>query len=251
MRFRKMHKIIYVIMIFSLAAVSSAEAQILKKAKDYRRIEAKVVKAIPLPKLWHEGLFQNGGDIWVCNGKGGKVWVVNAESGAITSEIMPVAGFTEAIAKGPDDTYFVTDWDAKKLYKVKIENSKMIAQSELSLALAHPAGLALVGSRIFVVTWTRGLGTKFNLLEIDEEMQILQNIRIDYIQEPAHIAWDGKNLWMTSWFYRRVYKIDLAEIQITAELTSPIDKTTGIMWDGKHLWLTGTHNGLYQLELSE
>lgn len=250
MRFGKMYKVIYVIVALSLILIPSAESQTLKKAKDCRQIEARVVRKIPLPKLWHEGLFPNDKDIWVCNGKGGNAWVVNTESGAITSEITPVAGFTEAIAKGRNGTYFVTDWDEKKLYKVKIENGKMIAHGELSFAPAHPAGLAIAGSRIFVVTWTRGFGTKFSMLEIDDKMQILQSIKIDYIQEPAHIAWDGNHLWMTSWFYRRVYKIDLTKMQIVGQFTSPIDKTTGIMWDGKNLWLTGTYSGLYQLELS-
>jgi len=250
MRSGKMYKVMHVIIVLSLVFISSAESQTLKKAKDCLQIEARVVKTISLPKLWHEGLFPDGKDIWVCNGKGGKMWVVNTESSTITSEITPVAGFTEAIVKGPGDIYFVTDWEEKKLYKVKIENGKMVAQSELSFAPAHPAGLALVGSRIFVVTWRRGLGTKFSILEIDDGMQILQNVKIDYIQEPAHIAWDGNNLWMTSWFYRRVYKIDLTKMQIIAQFTSPIDKTTGIMWDGKNLWLTGTYSDLYQLELS-
>ena len=193
-----MFRLITVIAISSLIFISQAESQVLKRAKDYQRIDVKVTKTIPLPKGWHEGLFYDGKNIWVCNGRGGKVWVVDPQKGTVVSEITPVASFTEGIARQSEDTYFVTDWDEKKLYRAKIDNGKMSAQAELSFEPAHVAGVAFVGKRLFVITWRRGLGTKFNIIEVDNKMDVISEVRIKDIQEPAHMAWDGHYLWMTS-----------------------------------------------------
>ena len=249
MRIRKMLKLISVIALLGMVFVKTSESQTLRRAKNYEQINVKIVKKIPLPKWYHEGLFWNGKDIWVCNGKDGKIWVVDTASGSVTSEIEPVAGFTEAVAKKPDGTYFMTDWNEKKLYKVKIENNKMAPQAEVSFEPAHPAGIGFVGSRLFVITWRRGLGTKFNILEVDGGMNVVQKIKIKDIQEPAHMAWDGHHLWITSWFYRCVYKIDMNRLEIVGQFESPVVKATGIAWDGKYLWITGTDSDLFQLEI--
>ncbi|MCX5686579.1 MAG: YbhB/YbcL family Raf kinase inhibitor-like protein [Candidatus Omnitrophica bacterium] len=244
-----MFRSINIVLILSVIFVSSAECQVLKRAKDYEKIEVKVIKTIPLPRWYHEGLFYDGNNIWVCNGQKGKIWVVDPVKGSVVSEITPVAAFTEGIARSADGRYFVTDWVEKKLYRVKIDNGKMAPQSDISFEPAHPAGVAFAGKRLFVITWQRGLGTKFNILEVDDAMFIVEKIRINDIQEPCQMAWDGHNLWITSWFYRCVYKVDMDRLKIVGQFSSPVAKATGIAWDGKYLWMTGTYADLYQLEV--
>jgi hypothetical protein len=146
--------------------------------------------------------------------------------------------------------FFVTDWDAKKVYISKIENNNMYALSEMSVEPAHPAGAAWNGSNLFVVTWTRSLaGTRFHLLKMDTDMNILSTAEIARILEPAHLAWDGKYMWISCWYSKRIYKVDIEKLEMLGYLKSPAEKTTGIAWAGKYLWVTGTHDNLYKMEL--
>lgn len=251
MRIRKMLKLINVIALASMVFVETSESQTLKRSKDYEEIEVKVIKTIPLPRWYHEGLFYDGNNVWVCNGEKGKIWVVDPVKGSVVSEITPIGAFTESVARSADGRYFVTDWGEKKLYRVKIDNDLMVPQADISFAPAHPAGIAFAGKRLFVITWQRGLGTKFNILEVNDGMNVVEKIRINDIQEPCQMAWDGHNLWITSWFYRRVYKVDMNKLEIVGQFKSPVAKATGIAWDGKYLWITGTYSDLYQLEVVE
>ncbi|MDD5422619.1 MAG: hypothetical protein WC592_05660 [Candidatus Omnitrophota bacterium] len=229
----------------------------LNKGKQFKEIPVKVLREIKLEKGYHEGLFWNGADIWVANGpvaKGlnGNVWVVDAMSGLHVRDIKPIGSFTEGITRKSGDVYFVTDWQARKLYRVRIENDEMVPDGlEVSLAPSFPAGVVWTGSRLFVITWTRGMGTKFHLLEMNENANIIKKVEIKYIQEPCQMAWDGKNLWITSWFDKIVYKIDVDRYEIIGAFISAVNRATGIAWDGKHLWLTGTAADLYQLEVSK
>ena len=125
----------------------------------------------------------------------------------------------------------------------------MIEESSVSLAPAHPAGVIYNGSRLFVITWTHGMGTKYDIIEMDEKMRTINTLVIKRIEEPAHMAWDGKNLWVTSWYSRMVYKVDIDTWEILGFFDSPVSQATGIVWDGKCLWLTGTRGALYQLEM--
>jgi Raf kinase inhibitor-like YbhB/YbcL family protein len=127
----------------------------------------------------------------------------------------------------------------------------MVPVREKSFAPAHPAGVAWAEGRLFVVIWTRGIGTRFDLVELDGELNEVKRIEIKKIQEPSQLAWDGKSLWMTSWYSRTVYKVDINTWQITGSFFSPVSLATGIAWDGKYLWLTGTYGDLYKLELVE
>ena len=68
-------------------------------------------------------------------------------------------------------------------------------------------------------------------------------------QEPAHMAWDGRYLWITSWYYRNVYKVNPDTWTIISYFLAPCNKPTGIAWDGKYLWITGTYADLYKVEL--
>ena len=228
-----------------------AEQQNLKTSGDYSRIKAKMVKKITLPKGYHEGLFYDGANIWVNNGMGGKTWVIDLSSGGLLSQISPVAGFTEGLTKRSEGVYFLTDWYEKKVYCVNIDGKKMAEESSVSVAPAYPAGVVWNGTKLFVITWTRGLGTKFDLLEMDEKLNLIKKIRIGNMQEPCQMAWDGKNLWMTSWYTRKVYRIDSDKWEITGYFPSPVSQTTGIAWDGKDLWLTGTSADLYELEVAD
>jgi len=221
------------------------------KAKGYKRIPAKIVKKIRIQRSYHEGLIFHEGNIWVANGKNGKVWVLDPETGSILKSIEPPGTFTEAIAWREGGVFFVTDWDERKIYKVRIEDDKMNLEAEYSFGDAHPTGVAWDGSSIFVITWTRGMGTKFHIIRMSDKFEVIARLIIATIQEPDQLAWDGKNLWITSWHGRRVYKIDVASWKIIGSFKSPIRDTTGITWDGKYFWLTGTGEDLYQMELGE
>ena len=218
--------------------------------KDYGEIKSKVVAKIKIPKWYHEGLYYDGKDIWVNNGKKGDTWVVDTAAGKIIRKIKPAGSFTEAITLKDKDTFFATDWDAEKVYTSNIEGDKMYALKEKSVEPAHPAGAAWNGSNLFVVTWTRSLtGTKFHLLKMDADMNILSTLEIVNIQEPAHLTWDGKYMWISCWYTNRIYKVDIEKLEILGYLKSPAEKATGIVWDGKNLWVTGTYADLYKIEL--
>ncbi|MFA5085072.1 MAG: glutaminyl-peptide cyclotransferase [Candidatus Omnitrophota bacterium] len=231
-----------IIMVFGLSGFTMAE--------NYGEIKSKTVAKIKIPKWYHEGLYFDGRDIWVNNGKRGDTWVVNTNTGKILRKIKPEGSFTEAITPKDKDTFFVTDWDAKKVYISKIENDKMYKLSERSVEPAHPAGAVWNGVNLFVVTWTRSLmGTRFHILKMDADMNILSMAEIAKILEPAHLAWDGNHIWISCWYSNRIYKVDIEKLEMLGYLRSPAKKTTGIAWDGKYLWVTGTYDGLYKMEL--
>jgi len=238
------------LIVFPVSVFSSQLTDTLKKSKSYKTISVKVLGAIELPKWYHEGLSFDGKNIWVSNGKSGKVWVVDPKSGDFGPSIEPISIFTEAVTNISGNLFFVTDWEERKIYEARIENSRMEALSWANLRPAHPAGAIWNGDRLFVITWTRGLtGTKFDLLDLTRRMKISNKVSIKNIQEPAHMAWDGKNLWITSWYDPLVYKVDIEKWEILGAFRSPVDRTTGIVWDGKYFWLTGTYSDLYKLEI--
>ena len=221
----------------------------LKKSPMYKAIAVKTLEKIRLPKGYHEGLSLDGTDIWVSNGEKGKVWVVDTASGKVTSTIEPIAGFTESVSRMSAGQFLVTDWDEKKLYKASLNKNRLNPELWVSVRPAHPAGALWTGDRLFVITWTRGMGTRFDLLELDDQLKLSRTISIQSIEEPAHLAWDGKNLWITSWYNPLVYKVDVDKWEILGAFRSPAPMTTGIVWDGKYLWLTGTYSDLYKLEI--
>jgi Raf kinase inhibitor-like YbhB/YbcL family protein len=146
---------------------------------------------------------------------------------------------------------FSTDWETKKLYRFRVENEVAVQDGlEISFAPSHPAGVVCAKDALYVLTWTRGLGTRFDILEIARDGGIVRKVAIKDIQEPSQMAWDGKYLWITSWFHQRVYKVDMDRLEIVGSFKSPVKRSTGIAWDGKYMWLTGTSSDLYQLEIS-
>ena len=242
-------KALATILLFFFATTFPASAQEIKPAKDMRRIPAKVLRRIDIPTWYHEGMFYDGTSLWLANGEKGKIWVIDTSSGKVTSEIVPVADFAEALMRRPDGALFTTEWFTMKVYKVRLEGGHLMPESELSFYPAHPAGLASDGKRLFVVVWKRGLGTKFELVELDADMKIANRMIIKGIHEPDQLAWDGKDLWVSSWYSKRVYRIDTVAWEITGYFNSPVAKTTGIAWDGKYMWVTGTYGDLYQMEI--
>lgn len=219
-------------------------------AGEYTYLRSKVLTKINIPQGYHEGLYFDGNNIWVNNGRKGKTWIINTLNGSLTKEIDPAGVFTEAITPKDKDTFFVTDWEMKKIYTARISDNLMLAENEISVAPAHPAGALWNGERLFVITWTRTpMGTKFHILTMDDKFNILNKTPITKISEPAHMAWDGKNLWVSCWYSRRVYKTRPGDFKITAYFRSPVNKTTGIAWDGKYFWVTGTYGDLYKLEV--
>jgi hypothetical protein len=232
-------------------AFSSQRQGALKKSSGYKVIEVSIAWTVPLPKGWHEGLFSDVSDMWVSNGKNGKIWVVDTISGKVSSDILPVAGFTEQVLRKSGDIFFATDWDEKKIYTASLDKGKLKPETWISVSPAHPAGAVSIDGRLFVITWTRGMGTRFDLLELDGNLKPQKTISIQAIEEPAHLAWDGENLWITSWYAPLVYRVDTKNWEITGAFRSPVSKTTGIAWDGKYLWLTGTYSDLYKIEIKE
>jgi DNA-binding beta-propeller fold protein YncE len=231
-----------ILAVLSLHGASSADAGGKKTA-------CKISARFKLPRWYHEGLYFDGKDIWVNNGEKGKTWVVDPSNGAIVRELEPAGTFTEAVTSRENGKYIVTDWDSKKIYTARIENSRMEPEDEVSVAPAHPAGAIWNGTSLFVITWTRGpAGTKFHLLKMDDKFNILSSRAITNISEPSQLAWDGKNLWVSSWYTRSIYMIDERTLEILGTIHSPAKKTTGIVWVGRYLWVTGTYSDLYKME---
>lgn len=219
-------------------------------SKESEPIKVKVEKKIEIPTWYHEGLYFDGKNIWVNNGLKGKTWMVDTGSGKVIKEVEPAGTFTEAMTSNEKDVYIVTDWDFKKIYTARIEDNIMVVQAEILLEPAHPTGAVWNGEDLFIITWTRSLtGTKFHLIKMDNKFNILKTHRINQIQEPCQIAWDGKYLWISSWYDDRVYKIDADTFEILGYFKSPVKKTTGIAWDGRYFWITGTYSDLYKVEL--
>ncbi len=218
--------------------------------KENELIQTKVAAKVEIPTWYHEGLYFDGKNIWVANGLEGKTWVVDPDSGKIIRQITPPSTFTEAVTSAENGLYIVTDWDSEKIYTARIENNIMSPEKEISTSPAHPTGAVWNGKSLFVITWTRSLtGTRFHLLKMDEKFNVLKNYEIKKIQEPCQIAWDGKYLWISSWYDRRIYKIDPDTLEILGYISSPVKKTAGIAWDGNHLWVTGTYSDLYKIDL--
>ena len=93
------------------------------------------------------------------------------------------------------------------------------------------------------------MGTKFHILEMDADGNKLDKISIQNIQEPSQMAWDGRSLWITSWYRGLVYKVDVEKWECVGAFPSPVSDATGIVWDGEYLWLTGTYSDLYKMKL--
>lgn len=238
---------------FASSAIYAEEAEMqpLDRADDYQsKIPVKVVKRVKLPKSYHEGLFYEDGRIWVVNGKGGDIWKIDPETGSIVASFKPIGTFAEDIVPAGDGTYWYTDWDTKKLYRVKMSDSGMRSEYDITLDPSHPTGAAWTGEKLYLITWTRSVtGTKYHLLQLNKNEKMFRKMQIKRIHEPAHLAWDGKNLWITSWFSQIVYKVDVTNFKVVGSFRSPAPETTGITWDGKYFWITGTNADLYQVQV--
>ncbi len=238
----------------SLAITPFAHAKepAITKGRGFKKnMPIRVIRKIVLPTAYHEDLFYDGEYIWVANGQGGDTWIVDPESGSIVSRIEPVGSFTEGITEAGDKKLWVTDWEDKKLYRVTIDKTFMVKDHEVSFDPSYLTGIVRAGEDVYMITWERGLGTKYYLLRIDSGGNVLEKTRIKVMHEPAHMAWDGKHIWITSWYDSRVYKLDPETFTFLGYFKAPIPKATGITWDGKYLWVTGTYQQLYQVEVIE
>ena len=220
-----------------------------KKAGDYRaNMPVSIVRDIPLPKWYHEGLFLSEDSIWVNNGRGGKIWVIDERTGKKTADIKSPAVFTEGITAF-GDKYWMTDWDGKSLCLVRREGNNLVKEREISVSPAYPAGVVWNGSHLYVIIWMRGLGTRYYMLKMDGDGKLIERVHIKFIREPSQLAWDGQYLWISSWFDRRAYKVDASAYEIKGYFRTQLEKTTGIAWDGDGFWVTGTDEGLRRIEL--
>ena len=238
------------LLLFSVM-IQTARARDLCPSKEMRCLQSKVVRKLAVPRGYHEGLFYDGNSLWLANGENGKIWVIDMPSGSVRSEITPVADFAEAVITKGDGFFYSTEWRAKKLYKARLEGGSLLPEAEADFSPAHPAGMAWSGERFYIVTWTRGLGTKFHLVEVGGDLKVIGSSRIRGIHEPCQLAWDGKNLWVSSWYSRRIYRIDTGKGGIDAYFNSPVDLTTGIAWDGRNMWVTGTYDDVYVIAIED
>ena len=243
--------LVFCVSIAAFSDIPESDIPGLEQSEKYvSDIPVKVVKKISLPKGYHEGLFYNDSEIWVSNGKGGNTWIMDVSTGDMKGEIESIGSFTEGIARADNGTFWVTEWEDKKLLRVKIKDNKMALEYDISLDPAHPAGLVWTGKNLYVITWTRGLsGTKYHLMQLGDGERMFRKMQIKGINEPAHMAWDGKNLWITSWYGGRVYKVDINNFKVMGSFRSPAKDTTGIAWDGERFWITGTYDDLYVVEI--
>ena len=247
----KITAISFLVAVFLAASLNAEDAKIGKAKEYHKEIPVRVIKEVPLPKGYHEGLYLEGKNIWVNNGKNGNTWIVNLETGKVIKEIKPIGTFTEGITSAGDGSFWVTDWDTKKLYRADLEGDQLVEEYAVSMDPAHPAGVVAAGDKVYVIIWTRGMGTKYHILEYDTHGNRMRKLHIKGIHEPSQLAWDGKDLWITSWYTRLVYRLDISTFEITGSFKSPAPDTTGIVWDGKTFWITGTHVGLYQVEFEK
>jgi len=215
------------------------------------RIPIQIVKKIVLPKGYHEGISFYKDRVWVSNGKGQNTWVINPETGDVESEIKSAGKFTEAIARAADGLYWITDWEDRTIYRAKLFEDQMEIKSSIPIQDARPAGIVRADGAMYAITWDRGLGTKYYLLKFDKEGNISARITIKRIHEPAHLAWDGNALWITSWYSGIVYKINIDSLEVEGSFKSPAGETTGIAWDGEHFWITGTNADLYKVKIEQ
>lgn len=223
----------------------------IKAGEECPEIRSSLVKKVAIPKWYHEGLFYDGKSLWLANGEKGNIWVIDTTTGSVISRIEPLGDFSEALIRADNGSLFTTEWYTRKVYRVKIEGGRLISKKESSLDPAHPAGIASSGKRLFLITWTRGLGTKFHLVEMDMDLKVVSTMLIRDIQEPCQLAWDGKDLWISSWYTKKIYRVDIDRWEITGYIRSPVSKTTGIAWDGEYMWVTGTYSDLYQMKIGK
>lgn len=213
-------------------------------------IPVEVLKTVLLPRGgYHEGLLFDGENIWVNNGRNINTWVIDPETGDMVREIIPPGTFTEGITRADDHRYWVTDWDERKLYRVTIEQDKMISDLEVSMAPARPTGVVWTGEDLYVMTWTGTVQKRYHLLRLDPEGRVLERMRMRGMPEPSQLTWDSKHLWITSWENQRVYKVDPAARRVLGHFISPAKRSTGIVWDGEHFWITGTYDRLYKINV--
>ncbi|MFH1791092.1 MAG: hypothetical protein ABH885_03805 [Candidatus Omnitrophota bacterium] len=226
---------------------NAGETNISRSADYNRSLPFEEVRVIDLPRGYHEGLMMDGDNVWVNNGEGLDTWIIDKRDGRVVSSVTPAASFSEGITPAGGGKYWFTDWSSRRLYLVSVSNGRMVPEREINMAPSRPTGVVWTGKDLYVITWTRGWGTKYHLLKIDTDGRVISKMRLEDIPEPSQIAWDGKNLWVTSWYTDRVYKIDESQMVIMGSFRPGIRKTTGIAWDRGHLWVTGTHSGLVEL----
>ncbi|MDD4957196.1 MAG: hypothetical protein PHH49_07010 [Candidatus Omnitrophica bacterium] len=216
---------------------------------DQENIGYDIVERLSLPKGYHEGLFMDNGEIWVNNGEHINTWVIDPVTGEKKRDIIPVGTFTESVTKDTEGRLWVSDWNEKKVFHVEISEGKMRSVGEISFEPGHPTGTAWAEGHLYVITWERGAGTKYYLNKVSPEGKIVLRARIKGISEPSMLAWDGKDLWVSSWYYRRIYRIGMDDLGVIGYIISPVDKTTGIVWEDGYLWVTGTYGDLYKLKI--
>ena len=245
------HVVVLSLFFAGLTFALDVEETTIKEDPSAVKYKCNIVRKVEIPKHYHEGIYLTDDQIWVANGEDGKVWAFDLKTGALLNEIAPVSTFTEAVTDGPDHSLYTTDWDEKKLYRVSIKDGKFLPDWEASFDPAFPAGCVWDGKNFLVITWTRGVfGTRFHLLTVAIDGNVIGRARFATFQEPAHCAWDGSSLWVTSWYDGHVYQVDVKSNMIAGSFKAPVERLTGIAWDGRYFWLTGTDDDLYQVEVS-
>ena len=95
------------------------------------------------------------------------------------------------------------------------------------------------------------MGTTYYLLRMGKSGKVLSKNKIKGIHEPSQLTWDGNYLWISSWYSRKIYKVEPGTLSIVGHFSSPVSDTTGIFHDGEYFWVTGTRSDLYKLRVSD
>ncbi len=240
----------------SIISVALAEdvitGDISKKAPGYKAmIPVEMIRSVALPDAYHEGISVSGEKLWIANGEGFRSWLIDADNGSIVEEVGTSGPFTETVVPLSDGKFWISDWGAKKIYLARKEGAKLVEEISFSTEPSHPAGITVADDALYAILWTRGLGTKYYLAKMDFKGRTVEKLKISCIPEPSQITWDGTDLWISSWFNRRVYRIDAGDYSVKGYFRTKIEMTTGIAWDGEGFWVTGTNEGLYKFILKK
>ncbi len=237
--------------IFLLMLLLTASVSFSQEGKNkIMKISSEIIEEIELPKGYHEGIFLENNKMFINNGEGIDTWIIDIITGEQTGAIKPISTFTEGIYK-KGDKYIVSDWDSKKVYEVEIKDGKMEEIKSVSFKPYRPTGLIGIGELTYVITWERGMGTKYFLNVLDENFELIEKVKLNDISEPSQICWDGEHFLISSWYSKRVYLVAPGTYRTIAYFKAPAKDTTGVFFDGEYYWVTGTYSNLYKMRIEK
>ncbi len=126
--------------------------------------------------------------------------------------------------------------DAKSGPQINLPSSYTPPAISKSLIIGGAiAGVILIGIVIsLLITKSSGTTTIYNTT----------------YQNPTSLVFDGKNLWVSDWVSRSIYKhIPDKSLSIENVVSFPDHSPIGIAWDGKHLWSCDSNTSIIMRHL--